>query len=490
MRHRAIAVGVCAAFVALLLAGVAQARNANCAGGIQYVVQAMKDKERGNLEDYQREMGKAVDRLGLCASEDPEDLEALAYLGWAYAEVDSFSAAGEAFRKAIEGMKAKGDKKATWAEQNRESYWAKNFNEGVAKIQAGQAAWPDFFQQPQNDAEKTLKADATARYEQAIRALKGASQLKPEDSRTIRNLGTVYVYLGDFSAAEKVFRDGLQTAPGDSDLVSSLKMVRANVAGRLIDEKKYDEALAYYGDLLRAEPKNADLHLGVADAYFKRAAGQEGDAKKADFRKAGEEYGAAADLKPGEADLLFNSALSYHNGGDYVAAERQWRSYLKLKPDDTPAMSALGSALAEQGRFDDAIQALHQAVNLKPKDKTLHRQLGGVYARANVQDHSYEEMVVYIALERGTVAASVEETAKKGAPAGSEAAKTLASMGSPDEIREWDAEGQKYQTWFYWTKNVAFTFNAGKLAAKSDWGAPPPAPAPPVAPKSTGAKKR
>ena len=74
MRHRTIAIGAGLAMLALVMAGAAEARNPNCAGGIQYVVQAMRDKEKGNLEDYQREMLKAVDRLTLCASEDPEDL--------------------------------------------------------------------------------------------------------------------------------------------------------------------------------------------------------------------------------------------------------------------------------------------------------------------------------------------------------------------------------------------------------------------------------
>ena len=144
MRHRAIAIGAGLGVLALALAGAAEARNPNCAGGIQYVVQGMRDKEKGNFEDYKREMLKAVDRLGMCATEDPNDLEALAYLGWAYAEIDSAGPAGQAFEKAIAGLKAKGDKKAEWAQNNRESYWAKNFNDGIAKIQAGQTAYPEF----------------------------------------------------------------------------------------------------------------------------------------------------------------------------------------------------------------------------------------------------------------------------------------------------------------------------------------------------------
>ena len=91
-------------------------------------------------------------------------------------------------------------------------------------------------------------------------------------------------------------------------------------------------------------------------------------------------------------------------------------------------MSALGSTLAELKRYDDAAAALHQAVNLKPHEKKLHRQLGGVYSRAENQPKSYEEMVVYISLERGTPAENAAEAVKK-APANSDAAKILASLG-------------------------------------------------------------
>ena len=67
----------------MLLAGVASARNPHCAGGIQYVVQGLRDREKGNQEDYVREMNKAVQQLEACANEDPADLEAQGYLGWA-----------------------------------------------------------------------------------------------------------------------------------------------------------------------------------------------------------------------------------------------------------------------------------------------------------------------------------------------------------------------------------------------------------------------
>src|SRR5437867_3400177 len=104
-----------AALSAAAITGVAEARNPHCAGGIQYVVQAMRDKDKGNAEDYAREINKAVQQLEQCQGEDPIDFEAIGYLGWAYAEVDSACLAGKAFAASIKGLEAKGDvKKVDW----------------------------------------------------------------------------------------------------------------------------------------------------------------------------------------------------------------------------------------------------------------------------------------------------------------------------------------------------------------------------------------
>jgi hypothetical protein len=158
---------VIAAMLAVPLggAGVAFARNPHCAGGIQYVVQGLRDKDRGLAEDYTREMNKAVEQLTTCANEDPTDLEAIGYLGWALAEVDSCGPAGVAFQKAIDGLKAKGDaKKVVVVEGNRDHYWSAAFNEGIGKINAAQQVYPEYTKAPSDD-EKPLKEEATKNYE-------------------------------------------------------------------------------------------------------------------------------------------------------------------------------------------------------------------------------------------------------------------------------------------------------------------------------------
>ena len=467
---RSIALAAAAVILAGV-AGVAEARNPHCAGGIQYLNIGLNDKAKGNMEDYQREIHKAVDQLSQCAQEDPADLESLGYLGWAYAEVDSARAAGAAFDKAIAALRVKDPKKADWAAQNRESYWATAFNEGIAKITAAQNAYPDYLKKPENEADQTLKGEAKKSYGQALASLTRASLLKPGDAKTIRNLGSIYAFMGEFQTAEGMFREGLKFAPNDSMLQQSVKSVRTNYANQLIEEKKYGEAIEFFGDLIKSDPNNSDLHLGLADAYFKRALSKEGEARRPDFKLAGAAYADAARLRPGDADLTFNAALAYQNGGDTKSAEPLWRETLKLRPDDVDAFSALGSCLADLGRFDEAIKTLWEGVNREPKNKILHRQLGAVYTKAGNNPKSTEELMVYLALQNGQPVAD-PAAASKSAKAGTARAQTLASAGVPDQVIPWEIQGEKVESWFYWSKHEALHFKGDALYLKSDWSAP------------------
>lgn len=451
-----VAVGTCLAW-----AGSALARNMHCAGGIQYVVQGLKDKERGNKEDYEREMNKAVQQLTACADEDPADFEALGYLGWALAEIDSFGPAGDAFTKALAGAQAKGDKKKSEViVANRDHYWSVAYNRGINHIQEGQQY-----------AEAEAKDEAHAALGKAIEALTQATLLRRGHPQTIRNLATAFALDNDFDRAETVLRNGLTEAPKDSSLEDALRTVRGNKANDLLDKKKFDEAVAYYGELTKAEPGNADLWMGLGNAYFKRAE-TKGDAeKKGDYKASADAYAQAYKLRSDDANLVFNAALAYQYAGELASAEAQWRAVLAKSPDDADALSSLGSVLADEKKYDDAIQVLLRAISIKPEEKIYFRQLGAVYSKAGNNAKSTEMLLYYMAMSKGKPAADAAGTAK-AAKAGSPAANTVTSMGAPDKVLEWENTdtGGTLQTWVYVTKRVAFTFNAaGQLVQKSDW---------------------
>jgi len=473
LKNRSIAAALCGAAL-MLAAADASARNPHCAGGIQYVVQGLKDKDAGRTEDYAREMNKAVAQLTQCAAEDPADLEALGYLGWALAELDSCGPSGDAFRKAIDGLAAKGDKKKVEiAASNRDHYWSVAYNDGIKNIQDAQNTWPDFSKTPSED-EKALKEEATKRYEAAIRSLTCAKLLKPGHAVTIRNLGTAYALMGRFNEAAAVFQNGIVEAAKDeavSTLAEALKTVRANQAGALLDAKDWDKAIAFYTDLLKSEPESADHLQGLGSALFNRAQTKQDAAKRADFKASADAYAKAFAIKPTSTDLGFNGALAYQYAGELTLSEAQWRAVLKQTPDDPEALSSLGSTLADMQKFDEAVQVLCRAVNLKPDNKTYFRQLGAVYNKAGNNSKSTEMLMLFMAMNAGKENADTAAV-RKAAKAGPPAASTLASLGTPDKVFDWESDGRKLRTWIYAAKKQGFTFDAGTgmtLVQKSDW---------------------
>jgi Flp pilus assembly protein TadD len=460
------------ALAAAVLAGAAEARNPHCAGGIQYVVQAMNDKSKNNMEDYTREINKAVQQLEQCRTEDPNDFEAIGYLGWAYAEIDSMSQAGKAFDAAIKGLEIKDPKKKDWAINNRNSYWAKTFNDGIAKIRDAQTAYPEFCKKPESDADKGAKGKAEESYRSAAMSLNQALGLKPGDPQTIRNLASVYALTCDYQKAEGILREGLKVAPTDTMLLAAVKMVRVNYANQLAEDKKYDEAIAFFGELLKAEPTNADLWLSQADVLFRRAQSEQpSDQRKKDFASAGDSYAKASELRPNDADLAFNAGVAYQNAQMWDKSEAMWKKAAQLKPDDPEVYSSWGSCQVELKRCPEAIVNLHKAVDLKPQDKSYHRQLGAIYTKCGNNTRGTDELMVYLAMQNGQAVPDAAAIAKE-AKQGTDAAKTLASDGAPEQIYRWEADNQKFDTWFYWGKKRAYTFNGGGLTRKSDWGAP------------------
>ena len=103
----------------------------------------------------------------------------------------------------------------------------------------------------------------------------------------MRNLGSIYLFIADFPKAENVFREGLKAAPEDSSLRAALKVARVNYANQLNDQKRYDEAIAYFGYLIKGDPDNSDLHSSLGTSYLNLAQTLQRDVRKPDFKLAG-----------------------------------------------------------------------------------------------------------------------------------------------------------------------------------------------------------
>ena len=459
------AVGLLVALFLLASCGTAQARNPHCSGGIQYWSLWWTDKEKNNLEDYKRELGKAIEQLQMCSAEDPKDFDALGYLAWCYAEADSAAAAGRTFARAIEGLNAKGDKKGVdRVLTNRDSYWTTYYNTGIRKLKDAL----DLQGTMTKETESSVKPQLDKNLREAIAGLDKALLLKPGDPNTLSALASAHDNLGDPAAAEALLREGLKNAPKDSTLQEAFRHIRLSGAIHQVGEKAYDPAIATLEEMAKSDSTSFDVVFNLASAYLNRGQTRQGDARKADLKSAGRWFAAASALKPDDCDVAYDAAIAYQNGGEWGSAEAYWRRALKCHPDDSSMLSDLAMVLVEEGKYAEAIETMHQGVMKSPKDKDLHHNLGSIYSKAGNKQKSTEELMVYLALDKGKPVPDAAAAAKAAKP-GSTAAQTFSKMGPPDQLVVWETDNQKFESWFYWSKNNVFHFQGGELSVRSDW---------------------
>ena len=176
-------------------------------------------------------------------------------------------------------------------------------------------------------------------------------------------------------------------------------------AERLLKERKVEQALLNYRAMLARDPKQVRAQLGVAEAEL--MAGREDDAAR--------EFERVLKLDGKHRKALLELARIYsHERESWPAAEARYREYLKLQPDDAPAMLGLARvlawqskpaeaaslfgkaevgrlmtpadtrnyafALAKSGRHDQAVPLLKKLIAGNPADLELTVQLASIYS--------------------------------------------------------------------------------------------------------------
>jgi hypothetical protein len=274
-------------------AGTAAARNFHCAGGIQYVIQGVKEKDKGNLEDAHRIFGKAVSQLRECTTEDPNDSESWSYLGWALAEVDSAAEAGAAFDQAEKRLAAD-PKKLLIATQNRKSYWVNYYNDGLSKYKSADSI-----------VKVATLLESTDPNAPAARAKLAASEaLVPERDRDLAQGGRRVQQPRDRRGApgqvrrgQRDHRQGSRDRSQERGPAQSQEDMVFNTIKPKLDAGDYAGALDVMDQVLASSPNDPDRLIQAAQTSFEYAQKLEEkkDAgAKAMFGRAAGYYGRAA----------------------------------------------------------------------------------------------------------------------------------------------------------------------------------------------------
>jgi tetratricopeptide (TPR) repeat protein len=83
------------------------------------------------------------------------------------------------------------------------------------------------------------------------------------------------------------------------------------------------------------------------------------------------------------AETHLQEGIALHQSGDFEAAIREYREYLKARPDSMPARSNLGAALAKIGQYDEAIEEYRRALSIQPRNAAVLLNLGLTYYKTD-----------------------------------------------------------------------------------------------------------
>jgi Flp pilus assembly protein TadD len=114
---------------------------------------------------------------------------------------------------------------------------------------------------------------------------------------------------------------------------------------------------------------------------------------------AGLVLGQSADAVPPE--LVLKQAIELHQKGDLESAIKEYRAYLKLRPNALDARSNLGAALARLGRYEEAIGEYRKALAIDANNPGVIMNLGLAYYKTGRYTEATQQLSTALALQPG-----------------------------------------------------------------------------------------
>ncbi|MGH9935757.1 MAG: tetratricopeptide repeat protein, partial [Blastocatellia bacterium] len=153
----------------------------------------------------------------------------------------------------------------------------------------------------------------------------------------------------------------------------------------------FNEAIKYFDDAIRKDPKFALAYAGLADSYMLLQFYQAPTAPNG-YQKAKLNALKALDLDDSLADAHASLAyLKFHFDRDQRGAESSFRRAIDLNPSYATAHHWLAIALSAMRRHNEAIAEIKEAERLDPRSAIIKTAIGMIYAYGRQYDSGLEE---------------------------------------------------------------------------------------------------
>jgi type IV pilus assembly protein PilF len=213
-----------------------------------------------------------------------------------------------------------------------------------------------------------LTACSSPGSKKASEAKEAEAEISPERKQALaeatRNVGEAYLAGGNLLAALRELKKAEALDPDDH-------ITQFDLGLTYYYRDRYDQAIVHLQRAIQLKPDYAPATNTLGNTYS--AMGQ--------WDKAIEIYERIIeDAFYGTPHFtLSNMGVAYFQKKDYTKAEHYFLEALKINPDFINALAGLGTMYIDQGRYNEAVVKLGRAVRKDPKLGKLHFELGRAY---------------------------------------------------------------------------------------------------------------
>ncbi len=180
----------------------------------------------------------------------------------------------------------------------------------------------------------------------------------------------------------------------------------------LIEEKKYDQAIAGLNQFMKADEKNPMAHLYLAESYyyvgnyemamvefkqvlatghFSRSATERSIRKRladiyqkfGQLEEAQKEYVVLSQLEPSNYENLFQIGKIFYERGMKEQALAYLNKVVKLTRNHAPTYFMLGKIFYEMNRSNESLNAFTNCLKLEPRNHEAHYYMGMILKAMN-----------------------------------------------------------------------------------------------------------
>ncbi len=285
----------------------------------------------------------------------PDNGMAQLLMGDVYCEIQEWTSASSAYRKAVANL--------TGADQAKA-------NAGLAEALTKQA-----------------------KYEGAITAGQAALEANPSSIKALTSVAFSLAKTGKLQEAADMAQKALS-------LDANSPVANATLGEALLADKKYDDAERAFKKALQIDPESAESHAGMADIYLRqekyddsiaaatkalelndkltRAYALRGMANnaKGEPGAAYSDLSMAVTINPDDPDAQFAFAQVYLAQGNTGMAGAAFQRALNINPAMTEAYEPLAKILMDRGSYTEATEILKQGTERLPDSALLQYYMG------------------------------------------------------------------------------------------------------------------